>query len=249
MAEARTIHVGLLLVFLLLVLAASVPQQDLPLFGHGLGGRLAHRALPTYFSLIVAVVCTHVTRQSTVAKTADARVPSERTGGVKPLVTCSPFPLGPPLAGLFWLAFLCLLPSFIIVVTSCIFVLFLSKVIVLLVAAKVVCGRDRGRGFRRRPRPAAPGQSVGTPLPRLTCWIIFGFGQLVVRLLAAEEKTSEVILALMEVHSWGGPQGFARTHLSSWEFFERLSLGSWGAGCTFFGSLSPYSSSRSKSSK
>lgn len=58
MAEWRTVHVGLLLVFLLLVLAASVPQQDLPLFGHSLGGCLAHRTLPTDFSIIVAVVCT-----------------------------------------------------------------------------------------------------------------------------------------------------------------------------------------------
>lgn len=56
--------------------------------------------------------------------------------------TCSPFPLRAPLAGLLRLGFLRLLPSFIIVVASSIFVFLLSKVIVLLVAAKVICSRD-----------------------------------------------------------------------------------------------------------
>lgn len=53
---------------------------------------------------------------------------------------------------------------------------------------------------------------------RLTCWIIFGFGQLVVRLLAAkwdEDKTRvqvsfALILALVEVQSRWRPQGFGQ---------------------------------------
>lgn len=48
----------------------------------------------------------------------------------------------------------------------------------------------------------------------------------------------------MDFNAAGGRGALANAHLSSCEFFERLSLGSWGAVCTFFGSLSPYSSSR-----
>lgn len=64
-AAVRTVVVGLLLVFVLLVLAAAVAQQDLPLFGHGFGGRLAHGALSTHFLLVVAVICANGTRRVT----------------------------------------------------------------------------------------------------------------------------------------------------------------------------------------
>lgn len=82
------------------------------------------------------------------------------------MVTCSPFPFGPPLAGLLWLGFLCLLPSFIIVVASCVFVLLLSKVIVLLVAAEVICSSDtegiQALTLRRSPAPGLSSVSMTT---------------------------------------------------------------------------------------
>lgn len=73
------------------------------------------------------------------------------------LVTCSPFPLWPSLAGLLWLGLLHLLPSFLLIVAPSIFILFLSEVIVFIVTTKVIC-RERVSGvqcqanlFFRRP--------------------------------------------------------------------------------------------------
>lgn len=164
------------------------------------------------------------------------------------LVTCSPFPLWPPLAGLFWLGFLWFLPSFIIVVAPSVFIFFLSKVIVLLIAAKVICRIDT-EGIQAVTLPAPPNKSTGTtfssPPLRLTCWIIFGFGQLVIRLLAATWDGGRTRVNALIAFDWVA-QGVGGAHLSSCEFFERLCLGSRGAVRTFFGSLSPYSSSSKK---
>lgn len=55
-AVVHTVHIGFLLVFVLLILTASVTQQDLPLFGHCLGGRLAHCTLSTHFPVIITVI-------------------------------------------------------------------------------------------------------------------------------------------------------------------------------------------------
>lgn len=76
------------------------------------------------------------------------------------VVTCSPFPLWPPLAGLLRLGFLCLFPSFFLIVASSIFILFLSKVIVFIIAAKVICREDT-EGI----------QGAGNPLFSLIKWL------------------------------------------------------------------------------
>lgn len=54
----HTVHVGLLLIFVFLILAASISQQDLSLFGHGLWGRLTHCTLSTHFPVVIAVIYT-----------------------------------------------------------------------------------------------------------------------------------------------------------------------------------------------
>lgn len=57
-ARGRTVQVGFLWVFVL-ILAASISEQNLPLFGHGLGGCLTHCTLPTYISVVIAVIYKH----------------------------------------------------------------------------------------------------------------------------------------------------------------------------------------------
>lgn len=73
----RTVHVGFLWVFVLLILAASISKQNLPLFGHSLRGRLAHCALPTYFSVIITVIyTTHTITQMLTSKLVNTKLPA-----------------------------------------------------------------------------------------------------------------------------------------------------------------------------
>lgn len=58
------------------------------------------------------------------------------------IVTCGPFPLWPPLAGLLHLGFLRLFPSFFFIVASSVFIFLLSEVIVFFITAKVICRID-----------------------------------------------------------------------------------------------------------
>lgn len=57
MGKVHTIHVGFLLPFMLLLLAAFITQQDLSLFGHSLGSCLAHCTLSTHFLFVITVIC------------------------------------------------------------------------------------------------------------------------------------------------------------------------------------------------
>lgn len=65
-----TVHIGVLVFIFILILAPSVPEQDLSLFGRGLGGGLSHLpGLPAHLLILIALICPGDRRQTGVKKT------------------------------------------------------------------------------------------------------------------------------------------------------------------------------------